>query len=197
MGSHPRHVLFLTADAFGVLPPIAKLSPEQALYYFLSGYTAKLAGTERGVTTPQATFSTCFGAPFMVHHPTVYARMLAERIAQHKAQVWLVNTGWSGGPYGVGERIKIAHTRAMVTAILEGKLAHVPTEADPFFGLHIPLVCPGVPPEVLQPRTTWKVPSAYDQHARDLASKFVANFKQFAAKVGPQVTAAGPQSSAG
>src|SRR5512141_1346765 len=141
-GGHPKNIVFLTADAFGVLPPIARLSSEQAMYYFLSGYTAKLAGTERGVTEPQATFSTCFGAPFLPLHPTVYAQLLGEKLAQHKAQVWLVNTGWSGGPYGIGSRMKIAYTRAMVHAALNGDLDEVPTELDPIFRLPMPIACP-------------------------------------------------------
>ncbi len=191
MGSHPKNLIFLTADAFGVLPPIAKLTPEQTMYYFLSGYTAKLAGTERGVTEPQATFSTCFGAPFMVHFPTVYANMLREKITEHRCNVWLVNTGWSGGPYGVGRRMRIAHTRAMVTAALEGHLATVPTAPDPIFGLQTPISCPNVPEEVLTPRRTWADVAAYDDKAKELARKFVENFKQF--KVDLQVVAAGPQ----
>jgi phosphoenolpyruvate carboxykinase (ATP) len=190
---HPRNILFLTADAFGVLPPISKLTPEQAMYYFLSGYTAKLAGTERGVTEPQATFSTCFGAPFMVHYPWVYADMLGERLNQHKCTVWLVNTGWSGGPHGVGQRMKIPHTRAMVTAALDGTLATVPTVADPVFGLCVPERCPGVPDDVLQPRNTWADKAAYDARARDMAHKFVQNFRQFEKNVDPAVIAAGPQ----
>ncbi len=193
IGNHPRNVLFLTADAFGVLPPVAKLNHEQAMYYFLSGYTAKLAGTERGVTEPQATFSTCFGAPFMVHYPHVYANMLREKIDMHNSQVWLINTGWSGGGYGVGHRMSIAHTRAMVTAILDGRLRDVPTQPDPIFGLNLPTACPGVPPEVLNPRNTWAAPDAYDKKARELAHKFTENFKQFADKVGPDVLAAGPK----
>jgi phosphoenolpyruvate carboxykinase (ATP) len=193
MGSHPKNVLFLTADAFGVLPPISRLTSDQALYYFLSGYTAKLAGTERGVTEPQATFSTCFGAPFMVHHPTVYANMLKERIKEHKSTVWLVNTGWTGGPVGVGQRMPIPYTRAMVTATLDGSLRDVPTEPDPIFGVHIPVASPDVPPELLQPRNTWPDKSAYDLKARDLARRFKENFKQFADTVSPEVAAAGPQ----
>jgi phosphoenolpyruvate carboxykinase (ATP) len=193
IGNHPRNILFLTADAFGVLPPISKLTPEQAKYYFLSGYTAKLAGTERGVTEPQATFSTCFGAPFMVHFPHVYADMLAEKIAQHKTQAWLVNTGWSGGPYGVGQRMKIAHTRAMVTSILVGSLTHVPTEPDPIFGLHLPASCPGVPVDVLNPRNTWPDQSAYDAKARELAHKFTENFKQFEGQTSREVRESGPR----
>lgn len=190
---HPRNILFLTADAFGVLPPISKLTPEQAVYFFLSGYTAKLAGTERGVTEPQATFSTCFGAPFMVHFPTRYAEMLAERINQHKCTVWLVNTGWSGGPYGVGHRMKIAHTRAMVTAALDGTLAAVPTRPDPVFGIYVPEYCPSVPGDVLQPRNTWADKDAYDAKARELAAKFVENFAQFKAQVSSAVAEASPR----
>jgi phosphoenolpyruvate carboxykinase (ATP) len=193
MGSHPKNILFLTADAFGVLPPIARLTTDQALYYFLSGYTAKLAGTERGVTEPQATFSTCFGAPFMVHHPTVYANMLKERLMEHNSTVWLVNTGWTGGPVGTGQRMAIGHTRAMVTAALDGSLRDVPTEPDPIFGIHVPVSCPGVPPEVLQPRNTWADKDAYDAKAHELAKRFNENFKQFAGAVEPAVAAAGPK----
>jgi phosphoenolpyruvate carboxykinase (ATP) len=178
LGGQPRNVLFLTADAFGVLPPIAKLTPEQARYYFLSGYTAKLAGTERGVTEPQATFSTCFGAPFMVHFPTVYADLLSNRIAQHNANVWLVNTGWSGGPYGVGQRMRIAYTRAMVTSILDGRLRDVPTEPHPIFGIHVPTAIKGVPANVLNPRNTWANPAAYDHKAAELKAQFETNFEQ-------------------
>jgi phosphoenolpyruvate carboxykinase (ATP) len=176
-----------------VLPPIAKLTPEQAMYHFLSGYTAKLAGTERGVTEPQATFSTCFGAPFLPLHPTVYARMLGEKLSRHNAQVWLVNTGWSGGPYGVGARMKIAHTRAIVHAALNGQLDDVPTESDPVFGLHMPIECPGVPPKVLNPRNTWPDPEAYDRQARELAALFARNFAQYADQAAPEVKAAGPK----
>jgi phosphoenolpyruvate carboxykinase (ATP) len=193
VGTHPRNVIFLTADAFGVLPPIAKLTREQALYYFLSGYTAKLAGTERGVTEPSATFSTCFGAPFMVHFPTVYAELLAKKLDDWKSDVWLVNTGWSGGPYGVGQRMKIAHTRAMVTAALDGRLTDIPTQPHPIFGLHLPTHCPGVPEGVLNPRDTWADTDAYDAKAKELAAKFVENFKQFEGKVDGAVTASGPK----
>lgn len=178
MGGHPRNILFLTADAFGVLPPIAKLTPEQARFYFLSGYTAKLAGTERGVTEPQATFSTCFGAPFMVHYPTVYADLLSSKLAKYNATVWLINTGWTGGPHGVGHRMRIAHTRAMVTAILDGRLREVATEPHPIFGIHVPVACPGVPAEVLNPRSTWQDPSEYDRKAQALWAQFQANYKQ-------------------
>jgi phosphoenolpyruvate carboxykinase (ATP) len=193
MGGHPKNIIMLTADAFGVLPPISKLTPEQAMYHFISGYTAKVAGTEKGLSKdPEATFSTCFGAPFMVHHPGVYAELLRERIARHRADCWLVNTGWSGGPYGEGQRMKIAYTRAMVRAALDGGLANVATEADPIFGVHVPTSCPDVPNEVLKPRQTWKNPNAYDEKARHLATLFRENFKQFEAGVSDEVKASGP-----
>jgi phosphoenolpyruvate carboxykinase (ATP) len=194
VGKHPKNVMFLTADAFGVLPPISKLTPEQAMYHFLSGYTAKLAGTERGVTEPQATFSTCFGAPFLPLHPTIYAQLLGEKLAQHKAQVWLVNTGWSGGSYGVGQRMKIAYTRAMVHAALNGELNEVPTQLDPIFGLPMPIACSGVPDEVLNPRNTWMDKAAYDRKACELATLFTKNFESFKAQVTREVIAAGPRS---
>jgi phosphoenolpyruvate carboxykinase (ATP) len=194
-GGHPKNVLFLTADAFGVLPPISRLTREQAMYHFLSGYTAKVAGTERDVTEPQATFSTCFGAPFLPLHPTTYSRMLGEKLEQHNATVWLVNTGWSGGPYGVGQRMKIAYTRAMVHAALDGSLADVPTEPDPIFSVHVPVSCPHVPPEILKPRNTWADQDAYDAKARDLAARFEKNFAQFAEMAKPEVRAAGPHAA--
>jgi len=178
-GGHPKHVVFLSADAFGVLPPIAHLTPEQAMYYFLSGYTAKLAGTERGVTEPQATFSACFGAVFLVWHATKYARMLGDLLRQHDAKVWLVNTGWSGGAYGTGKRMKLAHTRAMVRAALSGELDGTATAKDPIFGLHIPTAVTGVPNEVLDPRGTWPNPSEYDEQAKRLAEMFRQNFERF------------------
>jgi phosphoenolpyruvate carboxykinase (ATP) len=187
MGVHPNSIIMLTADAFGVLPPIAKMTPAQAMYHFLQGYTAKVAGTERGVTEPEATFSTCFGAPFMVHHPTVYAKLLGERIAKHGVTCWLVNTGWTGGPYGVGSRMKIAYTRAMVNAAIEGRLAKVPTKLEPFFGLAVPESVPGVPTEVLDPRRAWTDPAAYDAMAKKLAGLFFENFKQFEAQASPDV----------
>lgn len=190
---HPSNIIMLTADAFGVLPPVAKLTPEQAMYHFLSGYTAKVAGTERGVTEPQATFSTCFGAPFMVLHPGVYAGLLGEKIQGHKADCWLVNTGWSGGPYGEGSRMKIAYTRAMIRAILNGSLAQVETRPDPVFGVNVPVSCPGVPEEVLQPRNTWKDKDSYDQKARHLAQLFNENFKKYEAGVTEEVRAAAPK----
>ncbi len=189
----PANVVFLTADAFGVLPPISRITPEQAMYHFISGYTAKVAGTEVGVTEPTATFSTCFGAPFMPRHPGVYARLLGERIARHGVRTWLVNTGWTGGPYGVGHRISIAHTRAMVHAALEGGLEGVPMVTDPIFGLQVPTACPAVPAEVLQPRSTWSDPAAYDAQARKLARMFVENFRTFADGVSPEILAAAPR----
>jgi len=183
----------LTADAFGVLPPIARLSSSAAMYHFLSGYTAKVAGTEKGVTEPKATFSTCFGAPFMVLHPTVYAKFLGERIARHNARVWLVNTGWSGGPHGVGRRMKIGHTRAMIRAALNGQLDDVPYKTDPVFNLEVPQQVPGVPVEVLTPRDTWHDRDEYDAQARKLARMFNENFKAFEEDASPDVTAAGPK----
>jgi phosphoenolpyruvate carboxykinase (ATP) len=189
MAGHPKTIVMLTADAFGVLPPIARLSPEQAMYHFLSGYTAKVAGTERGVTEPTATFSTCFGAPFMVHHPTVYAKLLGERIAEHQVQCWLVNTGWTGGAYGTGKRMKIAYTRAMVNAAIEGRLASATFEREPFFGLEIPTAVPDVPSEVLNPRNAWADPAAYDAQARKLAALFADNFARFEAHASPELLA--------
>jgi phosphoenolpyruvate carboxykinase (ATP) len=188
-GGHANTIIMLTADAFGVLPPIAKLTKEQAMYHFLSGYTAKVAGTERGVTEPQATFSTCFGAPFMVHHPTVYSKLLGKRIDTHNVQCWLVNTGWSGGPYGVGKRMAIAYTRAMVNAAIEGALASVEFEPEPFFGLSIPLSVPGVPSEVLNPRNVWLDGAAYDAQAKKLAALFAKNFEKFEAHASDGVKA--------
>jgi len=189
-GGHARTIVMLTADAFGVLPPIARLTKEQAMYHFLSGYTAKVAGTERGVTEPQATFSTCFGAPFMVHHPTVYSRLLGERIDRHGVQCWLVNTGWSGGPYGIGKRMSIAHTRAMVNAAIEGRLDDAQFDTEPFFGLSIPSAVPGVPSEVLNPRSMWSDGAAYDAQAKKLAGLFAANFEKFEEHALPGVRAA-------
>jgi phosphoenolpyruvate carboxykinase (ATP) len=191
-GGHPNHIVFLSADAYGVLPPISKLTPEQAMYYFLSGYTAKLAGTERGVTTPEATFSACFGEVFMVWDPTVYAEMLAKKMAKHNAQAWLVNTGWSGGPYGVGNRMKLAYTRAMVGAAVEGKLNSVETKKDEVFGLAIPTSVPEVPNELLIPRDTWADKAAYDKQAAQLAREFRENFKRFDKSASAAVKAAGP-----
>jgi len=193
MGAHPKNIIMLTCDAFGIMPPLARMTPEQAMYHFLSGYTAKVAGTERGVNEPQATFSTCFGAPFMTLDPTVYARMLGERLRQHKSACWLVNTGWSGGPYGVGERVKIAHTRAMITAALGGALEGVEMREDPVFGMLVPKQCPGVPDELLDPSSTWPDGNAYQTKARELAAMFVKNFSSYAGSVKSQVANAGPR----
>jgi len=191
-GGHPSNVVMLTADAFGVMPPIARLSPAGAMYHFLSGYTAKVAGTERGVTEPKATFSTCFGAPFMVWEPNVYAKLLGERISRHAVKVWLVNTGWTGGPYGAGRRMKIGYTRAMITAALSGGLDDVPFARDPIFNLEVPTACPDVPAEMLTPRTTWQDQGAYDVQAAKLAQMFTDNFRTFASTASPEVKAAGP-----
>jgi phosphoenolpyruvate carboxykinase (ATP) len=190
---HPANIIMLTCDAFGVMPPIAKLTAEQAMYHFLSGYTAKVAGTEVGITEPKATFSACFGAPFMALHPTVYANLLGEKIAQHKVTCWLINTGWTGGPYGTGSRIKIGYTRAMVEAALSGALKDAPTTADPVFGLQVITRCPDVPEALLQPRGTWKDPRAYEAKAAELAARFRENFVQFADKEPPAVCEARPQ----
>ena len=190
---NPRNIIMLTADAFGVLPPVARLSPEQAMYHFLSGYTAKVAGTEKGIKEPEATFSTCFGAPFMVLHPGVYADLLGKKVSQHNAACWLINTGWSGGPYGVGKRMKIGYTRAMIRAILSGQLAEVETTPDPIFGVKVPNSCPDVPAEVLQPRNTWADKGAYDKQARDLARRFNENFEKYEAGVTEAVRAVAPK----
>ena len=191
-GGHPRNIVFLAADSFGVLPPIARLSRDQAMYYFLSGYTAKLAGTERGVKEPTATFSACFGAVFLVWQPTKYAEMLGRLIEEHGCRVWLVNTGWSGGPYGVGKRMRIAYTRAMVRAILDGVLDGVATREHPVFGLAVPTSVPEVPAEVLDPRVTWPDPAAYDAQAHRLAEMFRANFARFG-DVANSIRSAGPK----
>jgi phosphoenolpyruvate carboxykinase (ATP) len=194
MGDHPKNIVMLTYDAFGVLPPVAKLAPEQAMYHFLTGYTAKVAGTEREMgKQPESTFSTCFGAPFLPLPPAVYARLLRDKINKHKVSCWLVNTGLSGGPFGVGERIKIAHTRAMIRAILNNSLSNVPTRLNPIFNLHVPVSCEGIPPEILDPRNTWRNPSDYDKVALDLASKFSKNFEKFATDVSQEVREAGPR----
>ncbi|MFQ5663029.1 MAG: phosphoenolpyruvate carboxykinase (ATP) [Terriglobia bacterium] len=192
-GSHPQNIFMLTCDAFGVLPPIARLSPEQAAYHFLAGYTAKVAGTERGIVEPQTTFSPCFGAPFMALHPSVYAQMLQEKIARHRVNCWLVNTGWTGGPYGVGERMKLAYTRALIRAALSGALTNVPTRADPVFDLQIPTACPEVPRQILQPENTWKDKDAYRTQALRLAEHFHKNFEPFAPDTAEAVRAAGPK----
>jgi len=190
-GPHPQNVVLLTADAFGVLPPVARLSVPQAMYHFLSGYTAKLAGTEAGVTQPKATFSTCFGEPFLPLDPMVYARMLGERVTQHNARCWLINTGWTGGGYGVGKRMKLDYTRAMVRAALEGQLESATYTPDPIFGLAIPAAVPGVPDSVLNPRNTWPSPAAYEAAARELAGLFRKNFDRFPG-IAADILAAGP-----
>ncbi len=193
IGKPPRNIIMLTADAFGVLPPIAKLTPEQAMYHFLSGYTAKVAGTEKGLgKEPEATFSTCFGAPFMPRHPSVYGNLLRQKIADHDVTCWLVNTGWTGGIYGIGHRMPIAHTRALLSAALDGTLAGAPTRIDDNFGFKVPLNCPGVPDEVLDPRGTWVDGRAYDKKAQELVQRFIENFAQFEGYVDDAVRAAAP-----
>ncbi len=192
VAGHPNNILFLTADAFGVLPPISRLTRDQAMYHFMSGYTAKVAGTERGVSEPKATFSAGFGAPFLPLHPRRYADLLGEKIAEHGASVWLVNTGWVGGPYGVGNRIELRYTRAMIRAVLEGALAEVETREDPIFGLHVPLQVPGVPDDVLNPRAMWEDKEAYDTKAQELANLFAENARQYADVLSAAVREAGP-----
>jgi phosphoenolpyruvate carboxykinase (ATP) len=192
MAGHPTDVIFLTCDAFGVLPPVSRLSPAHAMYHFISGYTAKVAGTEVGVTEPQATFSPCFGGPFLVWHPGKYAEMLADRMKQHKANVWLVNTGWSGGGYGVGKRMKLAYTRSIIDAIHAGQLTDAPAEKDPVFGFEVVTAAPNVPAEILKPRNTWSDKSAYDAAAKKLAGLFQNNFKKYEAGVNAEVRSAGP-----
>ena len=193
MAGHPQNVIFLTADAFGILPPVARLSREQALYFFLSGFTAKLAGTEIGVTEPEPTFSTCFGAPFLPQEPTVYSRMLGEKLDEHGSTVWLVNTGWTGGPFGEGQRMPISATRALLDAALSGELESAQMRTDPVFGFDVPVQVPGVESGLLDPRSTWRDPDAYDRKARELARMFRDNFeKKFADEAPAEVTAAGP-----
>ncbi len=197
MGGHPKNVIMLTCDSYGVIPPVSRLTPEQAMYHFISGYTAKVAGTEKGLSRePTANFSTCFGAPFMALHPSVYAKMLGERIAKHNVQCWLVNTGWTGGQYGVGHRMEIAHTRAMIRAILNGELIEATTFTDPVFGLHIPETVRDVPDEVLKPRNTWKDPQSYDEKAQGLAAQFVENFKLYEDHVDKEILSASPRPDA-
>ncbi|MGD9126779.1 MAG: phosphoenolpyruvate carboxykinase (ATP) [Planctomycetia bacterium] len=190
---HPSNVIFLTCDAFGVLPPVSCLTPEQAMYHFISGYTAKVAGTEVGIVDPEATFSACFGAAFLVWHPAKYAEMLAEQMKQHGAKAWLVNTGWTGGPFGVGHRLSIKHTRAIIDAIHSGELANAPTVDDPRFGLAVPTECSGVPSDVLDPRTTWSDQTAYDAQADKLANLFRENFKQYESGASAAIKNAGPK----
>ncbi len=193
-GGHPKTIFFLTADAFGVLPPIARLTTDQAMYYFLSGFTSKLAGTEKGLgSEPQATFSACFGAPFLPLPPSVYDRLLGDKLKQHGSTVWLINTGWTGGPYGQGERIRLTYTRAMIHAALSGAFDGVPFRSDPVFGVSVPEHCPEVPDEVLDPRQTWPDGRAYDERARALAGQFAANFERCVDEVSPSVAQAGPR----
>ena len=193
IGGLPKNIFFLTCDAFGVLPPISKLTPGQAMYQFISGYTAKVAGTELGVTEPKPTFSACFGAPFLPLHPGQYAKMLGEKMQLHNVNVWMINTGWTGGPYGVGNRMKLKFTRAMITAALEGKLNNVQTELHPVFGVAIPTECPNVPTELLNPRNTWTDKAAYDEKAKYLAGLFVRNFEKYADGVSAEILAAAPK----
>ncbi len=192
LGGHPKHVMFLTCDAFGVLPPVSKLTPEQAMYHFISGYTAKVAGTEVGITEPQATFSPCFGGPFLVWHPAKYAELLAAKMQEHQTAVWLINTGWSGGAHGTGSRMKLAYTRAIIDAIHSGDLATAPTEVDPVFGLHVVTACPGVPQDILLPRKTWARGVDYDQMAKRLAGLFRKNFEKYEAGCSEAVRRSGP-----
>lgn len=192
VGGHPKNIFFLTCDAYGVLPPISLLTPGQAMYQFLSGYTAKIAGTEEGITEPKVTFSTCFGAPFMPLHPSVYAEMLGNRIKKHNVNVWMVNTGWIGGAYGKGSRIKLKYTRAMIHAAMSGQLAKVNYEKHPVFGMMMPLTCAGVPEEFLNPRNTWADKTAYDSQAKMLAGLFIENFKKYAPKVSKEILNAAP-----
>lgn len=193
VGGLPKNIFFLTCDAYGVLPPISKLTPGQAMYQFISGYTAKVAGTEAGVTEPKSTFSACFGAPFLPLHPGKYAGMLGEKMKKNEVNVWMINTGWSGGPYGVGNRMKLSYTRAMITAALEGKLDAVGYEAHPVFGMMMPQTCPGVPSEILNPRSTWADTAAYDEKSKDLANQFVQNFAKYASGVTEEILAAAPK----
>ena len=193
IGKTPKNIFFLTADAYGILPPISKLNPGQAMYQFISGYTAKVAGTEAGVTEPKSTFSACFGAPFLPLHPGKYAEMLGKKMKEHNVNIWMINTGWSGGPYGIGHRMKLPFTRSMITAALEGKLDNVAFEAHPVFGMMMPMTCPDVPSDILNPRNTWADKSSYDLKAKDLASQFIKNFQKYAAGVNEETLAAAPK----
>ena len=193
IGEIPNNIFFLTCDAYGVLPPISRLSPDQAMYQFISGYTAKVAGTETGVTEPKSTFSTCFGAPFLPLHPGKYASMLGDKIRKHKVRVWLINTGWTGGPYGVGTRMRLCYTRAMISAALEGKLDHADFEKDEVFGFEIPTSCPNVPASLLNPKNTWHDKHAYDVKAQFLAKQFTKNFEQYAKAVSSEILDAAPR----
>jgi len=193
VGNHPRNIIFLTCDASGVLPPVSKLTPAQAMFHFLSGYTARVAGTEMGVKEPQPAFSACFSAAFLVRHPTVYAELLAEKMRRHKTTAWLVNTGWSGGGYSVGQRMKLAYTRAIIDAIHSGELAAAPTKTDPIFGVEVPQTCPNVSSEILWPKNTWPDPAAYDAAAKKLAELFNENFQKYAAQATEEIRSAAPR----
>ena len=193
MGGHPKNIIFLTCDAFGVLPPVAKLTPEQAMYHFISGYTAKVAGTEMGVTEPSATFSACFGAAFMVWHPSKYAELLADKINKHNTNVWLVNTGWIGGGYGVGSRIKLKYTRAIIDAIHSGELLHTPKVREAVFGLELPVSCQNVPDEILIPANLWEDKKAYEDQCTHLARLFNKNFEDFADGCSESIRTAAPR----
>ena len=193
IAGHPTDIIFLTCDAFGVIPPVAKLNKEQAMYHFISGYTAKVAGTEMGVTEPTATFSACFGAPFLVLHPSRYAELLAEKMDNHEVNVWLVNTGWIKGGYGVGERIKLKYSRSIVQSIYNGKLKEAPTQTDPIFGLETITEVPEVPSEVLVPRDGWSDQNAFDTSALKLATLFQENFKNYQEGTNPEIINGGPQ----
>lgn len=193
MAGHPENIIFLSCDAFGVLPPVAKLTPEQAMYHFMSGYTAKVAGTERGVTEPSATFSTCFGAAFMTLHPTVYAELLAKKMEKHGTHTYLVNSGWAGGPYGEGKRMSIKTTRTCIDAILDGSIQHTEFKKDPVFGFDVPVHLDGVDSSVLDIKSTWSDPAKYDAQAEKLAKMFIENFKQYEGKGDVDYTKFGPQ----
>jgi phosphoenolpyruvate carboxykinase (ATP) len=193
IGGLPKNIFFLTCDAFGVLPPVSKLSPGQAMYQFISGYTAKVAGTEAGVTEPKPTFSACFGAPFLPLHPGKYAAMLGKKMQENKVNVWMINTGWTGGPYGTGSRMKLKYTRAMITAALEGKLNESAFVNDPIFGMAVPVSCPDVPAELLQPRNTWADKKAYDEKAKYLAGLFIKNFEKYKDGVSEEILSAAPR----
>jgi phosphoenolpyruvate carboxykinase (ATP) len=192
-GGHPKNIIFLTCDAFGVLPPVSRLTPAQAMYQFISGYTAKVAGTEVGITEPEPNFSACYGAAFLSLHPTVYAELMAEKIREHGASVWLVNTGWTGGGYGVGKRFKLAHTRSIIDAILGGDLDDADYVEDDIFGLAMPTAVPGVPSEVLNPRNTWADKAAYDAAAAKVAGMFAKNFEKFADQASEEILSAAPR----
>jgi len=193
MAGHPENIIFLSCDAFGVLPPVAKLTPEQAMYHFMSGYTAKVAGTERGITEPVATFSTCFGAAFMTLHPTVYAELLAEKIERYGTHTYLVNSGWAGGPYGVGKRMSIKTTRTCIDAILDGSIQHTEFKKDPIFGFDVPMTLDGVDSSVLDIKGSWADPAKYDAQAKKLANMFIENFKKYEGKGEVDYTQYGPQ----